>query len=270
VSALFWTGAALLTAAVLPAVLRPLLTARAPHADDREPAADAVRARLAELELDVANGSIADADAGAVRVELERELLAVADSQPAGRAEYRPARIVAALVGVLLPLFAVILYLLLGDQSHGPALRAPQSPEQMVAQLAERLADNPDDPRGWDMLARSYMVLGRHRDAIEALHRLRAFTGETPDLLVRLADAESREAGGSLAGRPAELVAQALAIDPQNRAGLWLAGIIAAEKGDYFGAIARWKELLALVEPSDPVRPRLEEFIRRAETELRK
>jgi cytochrome c-type biogenesis protein CcmH len=146
----------------------------------------------------------------------------------------------------------------------------PQSPEQMVEQLAARLEANPEDPRGWDMLARSYVVLGRHREAIEALERLRALTGETPELMVRLADALSREAGGTLAGRPAELVAQALAVDPNNRAGLWLAGMIAAERGDYFGAIGRWKELLTLLDPADPARPKLEEFIRRAEAGIRK
>lgn len=266
---LFWSCAAVLIAAVLPALLRPLFAARAEAGDDRKPAADAVRARLRELDADVAGGSIAEADARAVRVELERELLQLVDTPPAA-GESRPARGAALAVGLLVPALAVGLYLLLGDQAHGPAARAPQSPEQMVEQLAARLAEHPDDPRGWDMLARSYMVLGRHREALDALQRLQAFTGETPDMLVRIADAESREAGGALAGRPAELVERALALDPHNRAGLWLAGMVAAEKGDYFGAIGRWKELLALVEPDDPVRPRLEEFIRRAETELKK
>lgn len=266
---IFWITAAVLVAAVLPALLRPLLTVRGQPADDRRPAADAVRARIAELDLDVASGNITDADAAGVRVELERELLGIADENTAA-GDVRPARGAAIAVGILLPLFAIGLYLYLGDRGHGPAARAPQSPEEMVAQLAARLAASPDDPRGWDMLARSYMVLGRHREALAALARLQEFTGETPDMLVRIADAESREAGGTLAGRPAELVERALAMDAHNRAGLWLAGMVAAEKGDYFGALARWKQLLELVEPDDPVRPRLEEFIRRAENELRK
>jgi cytochrome c-type biogenesis protein CcmH len=265
-SPLFWILAAAMIAAVLASVLRPLLARPGPRADDSGPAAAAVRARLAELDADAAAGAIAGTDAVAVRAELERELLQISAAPPAGNGDQRPARRSAFVIGVLLPLFAIALYLLIGGQRPGPAL----SPEQMVEQLAARLAAEPDDPRGWDMLARSYMVLGRHRDARMALLRLQALSGDSPDLLVRLADAESREAGGSLAGHPAELVAQALALDPKNRAGLWLAGMIAAEQGDKFGALARWKELLALVDPSDPAYPKLEELIRRAEAEPEK
>jgi cytochrome c-type biogenesis protein CcmH len=272
VSAAFWVFAAALIAVALPALLRPLLAAHTEREDDRAPAVAATRARLAELDRDVATGSIAEADARAARVELERELLQIIDA-PAIGGEARPARRTALAVGLLVPAFAIMLYLFLGDREHGPAGLTgmpPQSPEQMVEQLAARLAANPEDPRGWDVLARSYMVLGRYRDAIEALEHLQALTGETPELMVRFADALSREAGGTLAGRPAELVEQALAADPHNRAGLWLAGMIALERGDYFGAMGRWKQLLALLDPADPSRPKLEEFIRRAEAEIRK
>lgn len=270
-SAVFWVFASILLAVVLPALLRPLLAARADREDDRVPAAAATRARLAELDRDVAMGSIAEADASAARLELERELLNIVDA-PASREDVLPARRTALAVGLLVPVFAITLYLFLGDREHGPAGLTgmpSQSPEQMVEQLAARMADNPDDARGWDMLARSYMVLGRHREAVQALQRLQALRGESPELMVRLADALSREAGGTLAGRPTELIEQALALDPQNRAGLWLAGMIAIEKGDSFGALGRWRELLALLDPSDPARPKLEEFIRRAEVEIR-
>jgi cytochrome c-type biogenesis protein CcmH len=272
VNAFFWVFAAALLAVVLPALLRPLLAARAQHEDDRMPVAAATRARLAELDRDVATGSIAEADARSVRLELERELLQIIDA-PADRKDALPARRMAFAVGILVPLFAITLYLFLGDREHGPAGlmgTQPQSPEQMVEQLAARMADNPDDARGWDMLARSYMVLGRHREAVQALQRLQTLRGESPELMVRLADALSREAGGTLAGRPTELVEQALAVDPHNRAGLWLAGMIALEKGDAFGALGHWKELLTLLDPSDPARPKLEEFVRRAEAEIRK
>lgn len=58
--------------------------------------------------------------------------------------------------------------------------------EQMVASLAERLKDNAQDLRGWQMLVRSYAMLGRKDDALGALAEARkSFTGN-PDALASL------------------------------------------------------------------------------------
>ena len=41
--------------------------------------------------------------------------------------------------------------------------------QSMVQSLADRLAENPDDPAGWLRLGRAYGVLGRAEDAAAAL-----------------------------------------------------------------------------------------------------
>jgi cytochrome c-type biogenesis protein CcmH len=41
----------------------------------------------------------------------------------------------------------------------------------MVAKLAERMAANPDDIKGWLMLARSYKTMGRYEEAVERLRQ---------------------------------------------------------------------------------------------------
>jgi len=46
--------------------------------------------------------------------------------------------------------------------------------ENMVAGLAEKLKQSPDDVEGWERLVRSYVVLNRPNDAIEALARARS------------------------------------------------------------------------------------------------
>jgi cytochrome c-type biogenesis protein CcmH/NrfG len=58
-----------------------------------------------------------------------------------------------------------------GEAEQGPEIGIEQI-EGMVAGLAARLEAEPDDPQGWLMLARSYMVLGREDDARSALSRL--------------------------------------------------------------------------------------------------
>lgn len=46
--------------------------------------------------------------------------------------------------------------------------QAPAAPEEMVQRLAARLKVNPNDPEGWQRLARSYEVLGKPKEAEEA------------------------------------------------------------------------------------------------------
>ncbi len=48
------------------------------------------------------------------------------------------------------------------------AARAPD-PKAMVARLAARLKDNPNDAGGWQRLIRAYTVLGQRADALDAL-----------------------------------------------------------------------------------------------------
>lgn len=66
--------------------------------------------------------------------------------------------------------------------------------EGMVASLAARLAESPDDPEGWARLVRSYMVLGRPADAQDALARAQSVLAGDPAGLAMVA-AAAREAG---------------------------------------------------------------------------
>jgi cytochrome c-type biogenesis protein CcmH len=56
----------------------------------------------------------------------------------------------------------------------------------MVAQLADRLAREPDDPNGWAQLIRSYSVLGRTDDARSALATARRTFAASPERLAAL------------------------------------------------------------------------------------
>ncbi|MGE0501441.1 MAG: c-type cytochrome biogenesis protein CcmI [Rhizobiaceae bacterium] len=54
--------------------------------------------------------------------------------------------------------------------------------EGMVAQLDAKLRDDPDDPEGWKRLVRSYIVLGRQAEALDALSRgVTALGAGSPD-----------------------------------------------------------------------------------------
>lgn len=58
--------------------------------------------------------------------------------------------------------------------------------DEMVARLATRLEENPDDLVGWSRLIRSYRVLGRTEDAAAAEAKARGIFAARPDDLARL------------------------------------------------------------------------------------
>lgn len=61
--------------------------------------------------------------------------------------------------------------------------------EGMVAGLAARLAEQPNDPDGWVMLIRSYRTLGNEEKAAEALNRVKELYADQSDLQAEIMSA---------------------------------------------------------------------------------
>src|SRR5690606_6791544 len=135
------------------------------------------RDQLTEIDNDRSRGLIAGPEAEAARVEVARRLLAASDetvteSQPGSLGRRRAAAMLA-LAG--LPAIAVSLYFLIGSPAQPGAPLAARmektAPSQDVAMLLGRveahLAGNPDDARGWELLAPVYLRMGRTADAVK-------------------------------------------------------------------------------------------------------
>jgi len=110
----------------------------------------------------------------------------------------------------------------------------------MVDKLAERLKQDPSDGEGWAMLARSYSVMERNTEALDAYARAVALRKDDASLLVDYADALAVKNNHSLAGEPMKLITQALKIDPANLKGLALAGAEAFVRQDFAQAVRYW------------------------------
>lgn len=162
-------------------------------------------------------------------------------------------------LSVFVPLLALAVYSVKGDLRafDDTAIKGEMPTKSaadingMVAKLAQKMAQNPSDSEGWIMLARSYKVLKRYPEAVEALRKARALTGEQPEILLQLADVLAMEKGGTLLGEPAELVAKALALDPDNGMALWLYGLANAEDSKFNEAIGYWQKLQTHYQPQD-------------------
>lgn len=113
--------------------------------------------------------------------------------------------------------------------------------------LVAHLAHNPRDSRGWVLLARLELGQDRFAEAAAAYEHALGNPKAASDasLWCEFADALALAQGGRLAGRPREIVGQALSRDPRNRQALEMAGSAALEAGEHAVAAAYWRMLLA-------------------------
>jgi len=254
--------AVVMAAAAVAWVLLPLLRRRNADGGVERAASNLAvyRDQLAELDADLSSGTLSGAQYEQAKLEIERRVLdeAGGEGAPAPRVS-RNGRWIAALLAAAIPLCAASLYWLLGNPdalsprgsvAAGEHQITAQQIEAMVAKLAARLEQNPDDANGWAILARSYATMQRFPEAIAAYAKAVALARDDATLLADYADLLATSAGRKLEGRPLELVMQALKLDPNQWKALALAGTAAFDRKDYKTAVAYWEKLLPQL-PSD-------------------
>lgn len=261
--------ASLMALATVGLLLLPLL--RKSHVSrDKNSAAlsvEVLRDQLSDLETEKQAGRLDEDIFVQEKADLERRALedgTTDQSNAAGGAAGRLPRLAVTLV-VLVPLLSIGIYWLKGtpDALTGKSQVAateganhavtPEQIQAMVAKLAQRLQDNPNDGEGWLMLARSYGALGRFPESAAAFGRASGLLPPNANILADYADTLAMAQGKKLAGDPERIIAQALAVDPQNVKALALAGSAAFERQNYAVAISEWKKIVALVPPDSNV-----------------
>jgi cytochrome c-type biogenesis protein CcmH len=259
---------AAMVVAALAWVLWPLL--RGGRGDGVQRAASNVailRDQLAELDSDVANGTLRREQYDQAKRELEARVLD--ESSAATAASKGPSSAgawTAAIVAAALPIAALLLYVSLGNfDAFSPSSIAragaggAEHPltqaevEDMAAKLAARLEKEPDNAEGWIVLARTYYAMNRHAEAAKAFERAVALVPDNAGLLADYADALAAAQGGTLAGKPQQLIDRALKVDPTQWKALALAGTIAFDRKDYAQAVQYWERMKASVPQDAPI-----------------
>ncbi len=162
-------------------------------------------------------------------------------------------------VVLVLPLFAVRLYLQLGYPELADAASEAQAVDATIAKLDRHLQRHPDDAGGWRTLLRLQLFSQRPREAVAAAEQAYRLLGDEPELLGLYADALMQAQDGRASGPPDVLAQRALALDPELPIALFLAGLAAAERADRALALAHWSQLQSIlgIDPSvtDPAVP---------------
>jgi cytochrome c-type biogenesis protein CcmH len=136
----------------------------------------------------------------------------------------------------------------------------------MVDGLVAKLKKDPSNVEGWGMLARTYAALERFDEAVTTYRKALSMRPDDADLLADFADALAMVQGRKLDGEPAQAVAKALKIDPNNFKALSLAGTIAFEKQNFKEAADHWQRAVGRA-PAD--NPTLAQQVRSALAEAR-
>ena len=280
---LFWVICAglimIALAFVLPTAMQRADESDRAMEDERKEANIAVyRDQLSELEADLSNGIVSEDQYAQDREEIERRLLEDTATSKTKKTVTAPAvaRNTAYVLGIGLPLVAVIFYLNVGNpksiseppqvSSAQPETAPPQerTQEQIAAnvdKLAKRLESNPNDPQGWTMLARSYNSMGKWSEAAGAYARATELSPNDADLLADYAFATIMVNGKSFEGKSTELINRALKVDPKNSKALQLAGAAAFQAKDYKKAVDYWQRVLKQVPAGSELEQALTEKI---------
>ena len=224
---------ALLTTATVGALLVPLLGKRvsSSHRFDGELAI--YRDQLAEIERSRTTAAIPEAEANAARLEIERRILAAADSaKPETTSSPMLHRLLPPALALAIPLLALGLYLEIGHPGlpAAPFVAGAASPSDQPMDIARLVAEA----------------------------RARAGSQPTdPDAQSALGEALTLEADGTVTQAAVEAFNKAIALQPGDPRSLYYLGLHEAQSGDSRAALQRWQELEAKTAPNAPFLPML-------------
>lgn len=269
----FWIFAVAMMIIALVFLLRPLLLELNKKDIDRSAQNVAItKERLNELKTEFEQGTISKAEFEQTKDELEHALLNdIEESSVKSNASNNKyfTQLARYILIFSVPVMSVGFYNYLGQPAliegakkhaaapdgHASTSNGKKLPsvEEMIERLAEKLKENPDSAEGWFMLARSYMSMGRYKEAVAALEKANKLIPDNPTVMLRYADALIMQNGGKINGKPFDLIKRAVEIQPDNSTGLWLIGMGYEEQGAYKKAISYWTLLLPLLKDNQSI-----------------
>jgi len=261
---LLWIAFAVLTALALAVVLKPLFSGGNAESNS-ESAAELViyRDQLQELERDVERGVIDKSQAEAARTEISRRLLRAdeAVTQAASGEASHKTLAMTVLAGVVV--MALGGYITLGspDKPGQPQKQrvnqasGNQDFQVLVAQVEGELEKNPEDARGWKVLAPAYMRVRRYTDAADAFAKAVDLTPSPgADLLTAWGEAVVFANSGLVTAEAKNAFTRALIVNSTYPKALFYSGMAAAQDGRNDQALKIWKSLLKSAPANAPWR----------------
>ncbi len=233
---ILWIAYAVLVAAVIAVLVRPMLSDDDGTATAEEADLAVYRDQLAEIDAERDRGQIDQIEAESARRELARRLIRRSEEVDGDRTAATSGGIstsgMAYATAIGIPLVSLAIYLSLGSPSM-PSMpqsaRLQSSPNgatinELVAKVEAQLRQTPEDGRGWDAIAPVYLRLQRFDDAARAYAQALRLQGETTKRLRGFAEATVMANNGIIVDPARKAYARLLQLEPKNyEARFWLA-----------------------------------------------
>ena len=258
-----WLGIALLSLLAIAFVLFPVYRASQQQANV-EPEIDRsslnisiYQERLLELEQEFSAGNLDKENFDSLKLELEKNLLQdVDDTEQTSKAKLkitRQAVVIALLLALLMPVLGLAVYDKYGhSQELQQALNQPADPfngqkptiEEAVAELKNRLVQEPENAEGWYLLANTLMGMQDYTGAAEGYANALKYLPEEAEQYAgvngQYAQALFFANQGQMTDQIRAEVAKTLAREEFEITALGLLGIEAYERSDYRSALEFW------------------------------
>lgn len=266
---LFWILVAVITAVVGAVLLYPLLRGAKEAGDCRSGEAEVYRDQLRELDRDLAGGLISTEEAGYARAEIGRRLIAASKDETTGaksaaRGGYRFSQ---AFIIVILPAIGLCLYLANGDpglpsQPLEARLEKPGNDLAIsIVKIEQHLARNPDDGKGWEVLAPIYFKINRIADAELAYRNTIRLLGPTAARLGDLGEVLVVKANGVVTADARSVLQQSRALDAANPRTLFYLALALEQEGKAADAKTAFEALAKQSPPDAPWLAAVDEHI---------
>lgn len=250
---------------------------------EQESVLGVLRDQLAELDGQVASGTVAPAEAEALRTELKRRLLTESRVGIARRTGLKPAAALRLALGsgLVVALAATGIYAVRGrpDLTTPTAVEVPpelaantaaqtQPPiDAMVKQLETRMAKAPGDPEGWRLLGSTYFQTARFDDAAKAYAKAVAINPKGVGYQSALGEALVQAAGGVVTPTATAAFTAARSLDATDPRARYFLALQRDQHGDRKGALDDWVQLLREAPAGAPWAPELRSFVEKTAKE---
>lgn len=264
---LFWAAAAaaivLALAFVLPFLMRNSNAERS-KAARRDINLAVYRDQMKDLNNELSSTQLSQEQFLASKLELETRAAEDALAEEDRAAVPVASRRLGFTLAAVLPVAAIAMYAWLGNpgalidqggEQNNPALAAQPSEAdvlKMIQSIEARAQANPTDGEVWEALANANAMMGRWPESLQAFQKALELSPTKPAVMSGYAEALAMTSNMVLAGKPIEMVQQALKADPNDIKALELAGIYAFQNEEFAQAVVLLDRLQRLMSSDVP------------------